>query len=132
MYSLVGMGAFLGAATSAPLMAILMIFEMTLSYQLVLPLIMASVIAYFVSRTMAEVAMYDVVLVRERDELLRHTLRYTRINQLIKPDETVLPMTATVRESIQMFLDYPVRYIYIVDEGNRSEERRVGKEGGAW
>src|SRR5690625_7543228 len=92
MYSLVGMGAFLGAATSAPLMAILMIFEMTLSYQLVLPLIMASVIAYFVSRTMAEVAMYDVVLVRERDELLRHTLRYTRINQLIKPAETVLPM----------------------------------------
>src|SRR5690625_7220744 len=101
--------------------------------------------------------MYDVVLVRERDELLRHTLRYTRINQLIKPAETVLPMTATVRESIQMFLDYPVRYIYIVDEGNiyqgvieqqsltrlliqhqrseeeplgeyvRSEERRVGK-----
>src|SRR5690625_3599641 len=35
MYTLVGMGAFLGAATSAPLMAILMIFEMTLSYQLV-------------------------------------------------------------------------------------------------
>src|SRR5699024_11506660 len=39
MYTLVGMGAFLGAATSAPLMAIAMIFEMTLSYQLVLPLI---------------------------------------------------------------------------------------------
>src|SRR5690625_1942729 len=101
MYTLVGMGAFLGAATSAPLMAILMIFEMTLSYQLVLPLIIASVIAYFVSRTLAEVAMYDVVLARERDELLRHTLRYTRINQLIKPAETVLPMSATVREAIQ-------------------------------
>lgn len=119
MYTLVGMGAFLGAATSAPLMAILMVFEMTLSYQLVLPLIIASVIAYFVSRTLAEVAMYDVVLARERDELLRHTLRYTRINQLIKPAETVLPMSATVREAIQMFLDYPVRYIYIVDEENR-------------
>src|SRR5690625_94608 len=118
MYTLVGMGAFLGAATSAPLMAILMIFEMTLNYQLVLPLIMSSVIAYFVSRTLAEVAMYDVVLVRERDELLRHTLRYTRINQLIKPAETVLPMTASVREAIQMFLDYPVRYVYIVDEDN--------------
>lgn len=62
--------------------------------------------------------MYDVVLVRERDELLRHTLRYTRINQLIKPADTVLPMTATVREAIQMFLDYPVRYVYIVDEAN--------------
>src|SRR5690606_35068183 len=40
VYTLVGMGSFLGAATSAPLMAILMIFEMTLSYQLVLPLML--------------------------------------------------------------------------------------------
>src|SRR3546814_3683966 len=54
MYVLVGMGSFLGAATSAPLMAILMIFEMTLSYQIVLPLILACVIAHFVSRAVAE------------------------------------------------------------------------------
>src|SRR5690625_7293380 len=28
-------------------------------------------------------------------------------------------MSATLREAIQMFLDSPVRYIYIVDEENR-------------
>jgi CIC family chloride channel protein len=39
-YAMVGMGAFLAGATQAPLMAILMIFEMTLSYQVVLPLIL--------------------------------------------------------------------------------------------
>src|SRR5690606_941061 len=59
LFTLVGMGAFLGAATSAPFMAILMLFEMTLSYQLVLPLIVACVMAYFVSRGVAEVAMYE-------------------------------------------------------------------------
>ncbi|MGZ5182935.1 MAG: ClcB-like voltage-gated chloride channel protein, partial [Ramlibacter sp.] len=46
-YAIVGMGAFLAAATGAPLMAILMIFEMTLSYQVMLPLMLASVLAYF-------------------------------------------------------------------------------------
>jgi CIC family chloride channel protein len=39
-YALVGMGGFLAATTHAPLMSILMIFEMTLDYQVVLPLML--------------------------------------------------------------------------------------------
>ncbi|HWZ46607.1 MAG TPA: ClcB-like voltage-gated chloride channel protein, partial [Herbaspirillum sp.] len=42
-YAIVGMGAFLAAATNAPLMAMLMMFEMTLSYQVMLPLILSCV-----------------------------------------------------------------------------------------
>ena len=118
VYTLVGMGAFLGAATSAPLMAILMLFEMTLSYQLVLPLILAGVTAYFMSRTLAEVAMYDVTLARERDQLLRFTLRNTRLSELVRPADTVLKTDSTVGDALQMFLDYPVRFIYVVDENN--------------
>ncbi len=49
-YAIVGMGAFLAAATQAPLMAILMIFEMTLDYKITLPLMLACVIAYTVAR----------------------------------------------------------------------------------
>lgn len=118
IYTLVGMGAFLGAATSAPLMAILMLFEMTLSYQLVLPLIISAVTAYFMSRTLAEVAMYDVTLARERDQLLRFTLRTTRLSELVRPADTVLTTESTVGDALQMFLDYPVRFIYVVDENN--------------
>ncbi len=49
-YAIVGMGAFLAATTHAPLMAILMIFEMTLDYKITLPLMLACVIAYTVAR----------------------------------------------------------------------------------
>lgn len=94
MYTLVGMGSFLGAATSAPLMAILMIFEMTLSYQIVLPLMLAAVVAYFVSRAVAEIAMYDVTVTRERDERLRHQLRYTTLDQLVRPANTIVTTTS--------------------------------------
>ncbi len=118
MYTLVGMGSFLGAATSAPLMAILMIFEMTLSYQLVLPLMLACVVAYFVSRAVAEVAMYDVTVVRERDILLRQQLRHTLIDELLRPAATVVATTAPVRDALQMFQEYPVKYLYVVDEDN--------------
>ena len=49
-YGIVGMGAFLAATTHAPLMAILMIFEMTLDYNITLPLMLACVVAYTTAR----------------------------------------------------------------------------------
>ena len=48
-FALVGMGAFLAATTHAPIMAIIMIFELTLDYQIILPLMLACVIAYYIS-----------------------------------------------------------------------------------
>src|SRR5690554_5100058 len=118
MYALVGMGSFLGAATSAPLMAILMVFEMTLSYQIVLPLMLACVVAYFVSRAVAEVAMYDVTVNRERDAQLHYRLRHTSIDELIRPANTVVTTHTPVKEALQMFVDYLVKYLYVVDENN--------------
>ncbi|WP_237173584.1 ClcB-like voltage-gated chloride channel protein [Paracandidimonas lactea] len=118
IYTLVGMGSFLGAATSAPLMAILMIFEMTLSYQIVLPLMLAGVVAYFISRAVAEVAMYDVTIVRERDKLLRLKLRQTLIRDLVRPADTVVKTSAPLSEAVRLFIEYPVRYLYVVNDDN--------------
>lgn len=115
-FTLVGMGAFLGAAANAPFMALLMLFEMTLSYQLVLPLMLACVMAYFVSHAVAEVTMYEVTLVRERDALLRHKLRHTSLNDLIRPADTVIKTDALVKDALQMFLEYPVKYLYVLDD----------------
>lgn len=118
LFILVGMGALLGAATGAPLMAIVMIFEMTVSYQLVLPLMVACVLAYFVSRAVAQVAMYDVTLTRERDLVLRRGLRHLRLSELVRPAETVVEMDTPVKEALQMFMEYPVKYLYVVDAEN--------------
>ena len=43
------MGAFLAATTHAPIMAIIMIFELTLDYQIILPLMLACVVGYYTS-----------------------------------------------------------------------------------
>jgi CIC family chloride channel protein len=127
MYTLVGMGSFLGAATSAPLMALLMIFEMTLSYQIVLPLMLACVVAYFVSRAVAEVAMYDVTVTRERDALLRYRLRHTVIAELVRPADTVVATSTPVSQALQMFLEYPVKYLYVVD-GDRAFQGVIAQQ----
>jgi len=98
-YAMVGMGAFLAAATSAPLMAILMIFEMTLSYQVVLPLMLSCVVAYVVARSLNGKSMYDITLKRHRDAAERVRLRGTQMSELIKPAETVLPVTRRLPRS---------------------------------
>ena len=49
-YAIVGMGALVAASTSAPITGILLVFEMTNDYALVLPLMLATVISYVVAR----------------------------------------------------------------------------------
>ena len=50
-FSIVGMGCFLAATTRAPIMSILIIFEMTLDYATVMPLMLACASAFFVAKT---------------------------------------------------------------------------------
>jgi CIC family chloride channel protein len=118
-FAIVGMGAFLAAATGAPLMAILMIFEMTLSYQVMLPLMLACVIAYFLARAGGGPAMYEITARRQRDDQARARLSATQMHELVKPAETVLPLHATLPAMLAMFRDHPVKYLYVVDERER-------------
>jgi CIC family chloride channel protein len=115
-YAMVGMGAFLAAATHAPLMAILMIFEMTLSYQVVLPLMLSCVVAYFISRAIAKTSMYEITLRRNREEQERTRLRATQMRELIRPAETVVLPNASVQDMTRVFLEYPVKYLYVANQ----------------
>ena len=118
-YAIVGMGAFLAGATQAPLMAILMIFEMTLSYQVMLPLMTACVVAYFVARSANAGSMYDITLRRmaKRDEQLR--LRTLHMRDLVQPAQTVVQPQTGVAAMHALFLQYPVKYLYVTDASNR-------------
>ncbi|RDU97239.1 ClcB-like voltage-gated chloride channel protein [Trinickia dinghuensis] len=115
-YAIVGMGAFLTAATNAPLMAILMIFEMTLSYQVVLPLMLSCVIAYFVARNAEHSSMYEVTVRRNRELKDRSRLAALKMSELLKPADTIVPLDASVNELTRMFAEHPVKYLYVVDD----------------
>lgn len=118
-YAIVGMGAFLAGATHAPLMAILMIFEMTLSYQVVLPLMLACVAAYFVARAVREESMYEVTIHRNKEERALARWRGLQISELIKPAVPTVPASASFDQIERAFLEHPVRFVYVVDEAGR-------------
>ncbi len=114
-YAMVGMGAFLAAATSAPIMAILMISEMTVNYQVMAPLMLSCVVAYFVARAIDHSSMYEITATRLRNASNQTRVRETRMRDLVRPAQTVLARDAPFTEVTRMFLAHPVKYIYIVD-----------------
>ncbi len=64
VYAVIGMGAFLAATTHAPLMSFLIVFEMTLEYQLVPALMLSCLAAYHVSRAIRPQSIYHEALHR--------------------------------------------------------------------
>jgi CIC family chloride channel protein len=70
-YALVGMGALVAGATGAPITGILLVFEMTNDYALVVPLMIAVALAHIVARRLAPDNRYSGWL-RRRGENLEH------------------------------------------------------------
>jgi CIC family chloride channel protein len=63
-FSLVGMGAVVAAATHAPITAIIIIFELTNDYKIILPLMLACIIASFVTVGIHRDSIYTMKLRR--------------------------------------------------------------------
>lgn len=61
-YALVGLGAMLASFTLAPITAILLLFEITRDYAIILPAMVACATAYGVSRTMSPYSMDTLIL----------------------------------------------------------------------
>jgi CIC family chloride channel protein len=63
-FAMVGMGAMVGGGTGAAMTAVTMIFEMTLDYQIVLPMILAVAMSLGVRRMLSAENIYTLKLVR--------------------------------------------------------------------
>jgi CIC family chloride channel protein len=63
-YALVGMAAFFSGAAHAPVTAILILFEMTGDYRIILPLMLATVMSTLISRIISRESIYTLKLSR--------------------------------------------------------------------
>ena len=79
VFTLVGMGAFLAATTHAPIMAIIMLFEMTLDYEIILPLMLACVVAHYVATAFEPASIYSESLKRKGAAFVRQQLAALRV-----------------------------------------------------
>ena len=69
--ALLGMGVFFAAVIRCPLTSILIIFEMTRNYSIILPLMAGNMIAYAISGKLRSIPIYDALLLQDRVNLKR-------------------------------------------------------------
>jgi CIC family chloride channel protein len=63
--ALLGTGAFFAAVIRCPLTSILIIFEMTHNYSLILPLMIGNLLAYLIASKLRSIPIYDALLLQD-------------------------------------------------------------------
>ncbi|MBV8647313.1 ClcB-like voltage-gated chloride channel protein [Paludibacterium sp.] len=119
LIALIGMGAFMAAVSHAPLMAILMVFEMTMNAQLLLPLMAGSILAYAVSRALRSRSLYDVLNRRHAHQAKVQALPDTELMALLEPVIRHLTPATTIDQACRQFEQTRTRYLYVVDEAGQ-------------
>ncbi|HVZ78747.1 MAG TPA: chloride channel protein [Gemmatimonadaceae bacterium] len=122
-YALVGMGAMIAGATDAPITGILLVFEMTNDYAIVLPLMLTVVICHAVSRRIEPDSLYSGWL-RRRGESLEHgtdrdVLAGLHVSDAFRSDVVVLPETASVTAFLEGLHGADQGYFPVVDDAQQ-------------
>ncbi len=116
-FALVGMGALLAAASHAPVMAIIMLFEMTLSYDIIMPLMLCSVVAYYTARGIEDQSLYSAALDKTAAAEPAAAHVPVRVAELVRGPGTALPITARFEEIASRFLQSRHEEIFVTGEG---------------
>jgi chloride channel protein, CIC family len=96
-FAMVGMAAVLAGAVHAPLTAIILLFEMTNDYRIILPLMFAVTVSQFISRRLQYDSVYTLGLARKGIRLERG--RVVDVLESITVDEIMEKKVIALRES---------------------------------
>lgn len=101
-YALVGMAAFFSGAAHAPVTAILILFEMTGDYQIILPLMLATVVGTLVARMISSESIYTLKLTRRGIHLQEgkdiDVMQAISVGEAMSTDVDVVPPTMSLPE----------------------------------
>jgi CIC family chloride channel protein len=119
VYALIGMGGFLAATTHAPLTSILIIFEMTVDYQIMLPLMLACVVAHFTAKVYRRgESIYHASLTRAMSAEGVDDWRLRTIRTLVKPVAAVTSADTRLQDLFAQLPKRPMTRVYVCD-GNK-------------
>jgi CIC family chloride channel protein len=118
-YALVGMGGFLAAVTRAPLMAMLMVFEMTLNYGIIAPLMLVSVVAYYMASALLTDSIYSESLRRKRSTAVEPEPQIASVSDLMQPGPPTVLESAPFLEVARFFTSQPYDHLLVVDRQGR-------------
>jgi len=104
-YALVGMGALFAGIVRAPMTSVLMIFEMTRDYAVIVPLMIANLTSLFISRRFQKQPIYEALAQQDGIHLptpgtLHQSSRQT-VAQVMRRSPRILSAQALVKDAIE-------------------------------
>ncbi|MBN1766103.1 MAG: chloride channel protein [Sedimentisphaerales bacterium] len=132
MYALVGMASVVAATTHAPMAAIVILFEMTRNYQVILPVMFSATIATAVARLIYRESIYTLKLRRRgvHFEMRADTavLRSLTVSSIMQPECEIIyhdtPLQDVINRAVRMELadfvvmDHNRNYIGLLVSGD--------------
>lgn len=107
-YALVGMGTLFAGIIRAPMTSVLMIFETTQDYAVIVPLMISNLVSFFISSRLQREPIYDALADQDGIHLpsadTRHQRGGRQVASLMKPAIETLPTSITVSEALNLSL----------------------------
>ena len=138
-YALVGMGAAFAGIVRAPMTSVLMIFETTQDYAVIVPLMIANLVSLFVASRFQKQPLYQALAIQDGIHLPSAEGRRRRVDRevarLMRATAATLPAENTVREALEKVRSTEFR-TWLVEDGdglvgviNRSTlERQIAED----
>ncbi len=122
-YALVAMGGVVAGTTYAPITAILIIFEMSGTYSIILPLMLTCITATVMNSTIRRASIYTTKLLRRGIDIEagreRHLLEHIVVKEVMTSDMVTIPESASLSRIIWTFKTENAPYLYVVDKGGK-------------
>ncbi len=111
VYAIVGMGAVVAGTTHGVLSAIIIVYEMTSNYQVILPIMVAAGVASVVSRAMQPESIYYKKLSRRGESISRghdmHRLDHIMVRDVMVRRFPTVRLEANVLEIVRVAREHP-------------------------
>lgn len=102
-YALVGMGAAFAGIIRTPMTSVVLVFEVTRDYTIIVPLMIANLVSYFVSRKLHPETLYDSLSRQDGIHLPAaetHARLRRRVSQVMRQPDEALAASMTVGEAV--------------------------------
>lgn len=122
-YSIVGMGAVVSATTHGPLTALLMLFEMTGDYKIILPLMITCIISNIVGRQLLKESIYTLKLMRRGINLEEgkevNVLKSIKVSEVMNTDVETITEPLGLERLAEIISKSKYNSFPVVKDGNK-------------
>jgi chloride channel protein, CIC family len=118
-YALVGMGAVFAGVVRAPMTSVLMIFEMTQDYAVIVPLMIANLVSLFIASRLQHEPIYEALAAQDGIHLptaeSRQRYGQRQVVTVLRAASEPLPAETPVHEALEKTRSSPVRTWLVTD-----------------